>query len=356
MNALWHDLRYGLQMLVKHPGFTAVAVLTIALGVGANTALFTVVDAVLLKELPVKNPDQLLLFKASWNGEKFSPGGFNGSNRRDRATGLTVGTSFPIQTLTRLRQEKNVADVFGFAPMDLNVNANGQAEVVSGQVVSGNYYSALAVPAIVGRTITDADDNLGATPVAVLSHRFWSTRLGSDPSVVGKQVNINNVAFTVVGVTPAGFTGTGDVGTAQDVSIPLAWEPQVAGELSNLRGAGIWWLRMMGRLQPGATIEQAKATLAGPFQQSVLEHRAGRRSRRPATPGRRFRKPGRNDVARRFRNAATPADGDRRSRTAHRLRKRCEPVVGACLWTEKRDRGAACSRRESRTIDSAVAH
>jgi predicted permease len=279
MNALWHDLRYGLQMLVKHPGFTAVAVLTIALGVGANTALFSVVDAVLLKKLPVKNPDQLVLFKASWNGEKFGPGGFNGTNRRDRETGLTVGTSFPIQTVKRLRQDKSVAEVFAFAPMELNVNANGQAEVVNGQVVSGNYFSALGVPAIAGRTLTDADDNLGATPAAVLSHHFWTTRLGSDASIVGKQININNVAFTVVGVTPAGFTGTGDVGSAQEVSIPLAWEPQVAGELSNLRGAGIWWIRMMGRLQPGVTIEQAKAALAGPFQESVLEHRAGRQAR-----------------------------------------------------------------------------
>ena len=277
---MFTDLSYALRMLVKKPAFTLVTVFTIALGIGANTALFSVVDAVLLKKLPVKNPDELVLFKATWNGEKFGPGGFNGSNRRDRQTGLTTGTSFPVQTLTRLRQEKAaVSDVFAFSPMELNFNASGQAEVVSGQVVSGNYYSALGVPAIVGRTITDADDNLAATPVAVLSHRFWSTRLGSDASIVGKQVNINNVAFTIVGVTPAGFIGTSDVGTAQDVSIPLAWEPQVAGELTNMRGAGIWWLRMMGRLQPGATIEQAKATLAGPFQESVLEHRAGRQAR-----------------------------------------------------------------------------
>jgi predicted permease len=274
------DLRYALRMLPKKPGFTLIAVFTIALGIGANTALFSVVDAVLLKKLPVKDPDRLVLFKASWDREKFGPGGFNGSNMRDPATGLTVGTSFPIQTLTRLRQENGaMSDVFAFSPMDFNLNAGGQAEVVSGQVVSGNYYSALGVPAIVGRTITDADDNAGVTPVAVLSHQLWTTRFGSDPSIVGKQVNINNVAFTVVGVTPAGFTGAGDVGTVQDVSIPLAWEPQVAGEQSNLEGAGIWWLRMMARLQPGATIEQAKATLAGPFQQSVLEHRAGRQAR-----------------------------------------------------------------------------
>ena len=172
-----------------------------------------------------------------------------------------------------------LSDVFAFSPMELNFNAGGHAEVVSGQVVSGNYYNALGVPAIVGRTITDADDNAGATPVAVLSHRFWTNRFGNDPSVIGKQVNINNVAFTIVGVTPAGFSGTSNVGSAQDVSIPIAWEQQVAGEQSNMEGAGLWWLRLMGRLQPGATIEQAEVALAGPFQQSVLEHRAGRQAR-----------------------------------------------------------------------------
>ena len=280
MTSLWQDLRYGAQMLLKHPGFTAVAVLTIALGVGANTALFSVVDAVLLKKLPVKDPEQLVLLKATWNYEKFGVGGFNGANTVDEATGTTTGTSFPIQTLTRLRQEPGVlSDVFAFSPMELNFNAGGQAEVVSGQVVSGNYYSALGVPAIAGRTITDADDNAGSTPVAVLSHRFWTNRFGNDPSVIGKQVNINNVAFTIVGVTPAAFTGTSNVGSVQDVSIPIAWEQQVAGEQTNMEGAGIWWLRMMGRLQPGATVEQAEVALAGPFQQSVLEHRAGRQAR-----------------------------------------------------------------------------
>src|SRR6185436_4965731 len=134
-----------------------------------------------------------------WDGEKFGTGGYNGSNPTDPNTHLTTGTSFPTQTLARLRQEQNVvSDVFGFSPMPLNLNAGGQAEVVSGQVVSGNYFTALGVPAVIGRTITDADDNAGVTPVAVLSHNFWAHRFGSDPSVVGRQVNINNVAFTII--------------------------------------------------------------------------------------------------------------------------------------------------------------
>jgi len=277
---VFQDLRYGLQVLVKNPGFTLVAVLTIAIGVGANTALFSVVDAVLLKKLPVNEPDRLVLLKASWNGEKFGTGGFNGSNRLDKATGMTVGTSFPLQTYTRFRQEPGpLSDVFAFASVDMNVNAGGQAEVVSGQVVSGNYYSALGVPAILGRTITDADDYASSAPVAVLSHRFWTKRFNGDPSVIGKQININNVAFTIAGVTPPDFNGTMDVGSTMDVAIPISWEPQISGETSMMRGAGIWWLRLMGRLKPGATLEEAQTALAGPFQQSVLEHRAARQLR-----------------------------------------------------------------------------
>jgi predicted permease len=283
MSSFWQDLRYGVQMLWKHPGFTAMAVLTIALGVGANTALFSVVDAVLLRKLTVKEPDRLVLFSASWNRDKFSPGGFNGTNKRDPASGLTAGTSFPLQTLTRFREQikdnqSPISDVFAFSSVAINLNASGTAEVASGQVVSGNYYAALGVPAFIGRTITDADDNASATAVAVLSHQFWTNRFGGDRSVIGKQVNINNVAFTIVGVTPPGFGGTSQVGSSQDISIPLAWEPQIAAERTMFRGAGYWWLRMMGRLKPGATIEQAQAIFANAFQQSVTDHRAARQA------------------------------------------------------------------------------
>ena len=273
------DIRYAAQMLVKHPAFTIIAVLTLALGVGANTALFSVVDAVLLKKLPVQDPERLVLLKASWDGQKFGPGLYDGSNMRDPATGLTVGTSFPLQTLTRLRQEQEaLSDVFAFSPLEVNFNAGGQAEVVSAQVVSGNYYSALGVPALIGRTITEADDNAAANPVVVISHRFWASRFNGDPAAIGKQVNINNVAFTVAGVTPPGFSGTSQVGSSQDVSLPLAWEPQINAKSSNLEGAGVWWLRIMGRLKPGAGMAQAEASLAAAFQQSVLEHRALRRN------------------------------------------------------------------------------
>jgi predicted permease len=284
MTKLLYDLRYAIQMMLKNPGFTIVAVLTIALGVGANTALFSVVDAVLLRKLPVNKPDQLVLFSAAWNREKFGPGGFNGSSQRDPATGLNVGTSFPIQSLNRLREQtidpqSAVSDVFGFSEVDMNLNTGSAVEVVRGQVVSGNYFAALGVPAALGRTINDSDDNLAAPAVAVLSYRYWTTRFGSDPQIVGKQVNLNNVAFTIAGVSAPGFEGAMQVGSTEDVSIPLAWEPQISADRSMMNGAGIWFLRLMGRLKPNATIEQAKGTLTNAFLTSVIEHRSGRQAR-----------------------------------------------------------------------------
>jgi predicted permease len=276
MRNLWQDLRYGLHMLARNPGFTLVAVLTLALGIGANTALFSVVDAVLLKKLRVRDPDRLVLF--GWNAPgEFSAGGYTGNSSRDPKTGVVMRTSFPFQTFTRFREQRGVlSDVFAYGTVGMNLNAGGQAEVVQGQAVSGNYYSALGVAPFLGRTMNDGDDNAAANPVAVLSHRFWERRFNGDRGVVGRQVNLNNVAFTIVGVTPPGFEGTTQVGASQDVSIPIAWEPQVSGDRSGMKGAGIWWLRLMGRLKPGATEEQARATLEGVFQQSAVDHRQAR--------------------------------------------------------------------------------
>ena len=278
MRTLWQDLRYGARMLGRTPGITAVAVLSLALGIGANTALFSVVDAMLLKKLPVKQPERLVLFK-SLSNSNFTPGGYNGNSDRD-ASGQTVRTSFPHQTYARLREQRDgaLSDVFAFGSVSLNVNAEGQAEVATGQAVSGNYYAALGVEPFVGRTINDEDDRASASPVAVLSHRYWQRRFGGERGVVGRQINLNGVAFTVAGVAPPGFDGTMQVGSSPDVSIPISWEPQVNTERSRMAGAGVWWLRVMGRLKSGATLEGAQASLDGVFRQSVVEHRAARQA------------------------------------------------------------------------------
>src|SRR5581483_7432909 len=290
MQTLLQDLRYGARMLLKQKGITAIAVMSLALGIGANTALFSIVDAMLLKLLPVKEPERLVLFQ-SLVGKNFSYGSYSGSTRDDPVTGLTVGTSFPWQSYQRMREQQSkqsaLSDIFAFGNVSLNVLADGQADVASGQVVTGNYHPGLGVQPFLGRLLTDDDDKPGATPVAVLSYRYWQKRFGNNDAVIGKQINLNNRAFTIVGVTPPGFDGAGQVGSTQDVTIPLAWEPQLNSDpkRSRLYGAGQWWLRMMGRLQPGATREQAQAQLENAFQQSVVEQRAARNTQSLAQGG-----------------------------------------------------------------------
>jgi len=274
-------------MLLKQKGLTAVALLSLALGIGANTALFSIMDAMLLKMLPVKEPERLVLFK-SVAPQEFSVGSYNGSSNKDEQTGLINRTSFAYQTYQRLREQQGpLSDVFAYGGVGLNVTADGEADVAGGQAVSGNYYAALGVQPALGRLLTDEDDKAGAPPVAVLSHRYWQKRFGGDAAIIGKQINLNNVPFTVVGVSARGFDGTMGVGTSLDVSIPLALEPQLYADKnrSYLSGAGVWWLRIMGRLKPGVTEAQAQAQLENTFLQSVLEHRAARQSAAKARGG-----------------------------------------------------------------------
>src|ERR1051325_6281612 len=130
--------------------------------------------------------------------------------------------------------------------------------------------------------ITYSDDNSAAAPVAVISYRYWQKRFSGRSDIVGKQINLNNVAFTIAGVAPPGFEGAMDLGSSMEVAIPMGWETQVDGDRSEFRGAGDWWLRIMGRLKPGATIEQARASLDLAFQQSALDHREARQAQRRA--------------------------------------------------------------------------
>ena len=252
MNNLVQDLRYGFRMLLKQKALTAVALLSLALGIGANTALFSIVDAMLLKMLPVKEPERLVLFKFM-APQDFSVGSYNGSGHKDEATGLQVKTSFPYQAYQRMREQPGpLSDLFAFGSMNFNLSADGQADFASGQAVSGNYYTALGVQPATGRLLTDEDDKANATPVAVLSHRYWQKRFNGDPGIAGKQINLNNVAFTVVGVSAKGFDGTAGAGSTQEVTIPIALEPQLYADKqrSYLNGPGVWWLRLMGRMKP----------------------------------------------------------------------------------------------------------
>jgi len=275
MRTLMQNFKYGLRVLLKTPVLTFSAILILGIGIGANTALFTVMNALLIEQLPVEDPDKLVLFEVS-APEKFDYGSTSGSTKVDSSGRLRL-TAFTYQSFIRFRENSaGLADVFAFSPLTLNVNVDGSADVVEGQLASGNYYTGLRLRAVVGRTITDDDDTPSAAPVAVISHRYWHQRFGGGPSVIGKQLTINNTAFTVIGVTPANFNGTGEVGSAQDITIPLAWEPKIQSDpkQSQMYGRDNWWLRIMARLGPGATIEQANVKLNTVFQQSVIEDRA----------------------------------------------------------------------------------
>ena len=287
MRTLLQDLRYGLRMLAKQKGITAIAVLSLALGIGANTALFSIVDAMLLRMLPVKEPERLVLFR-SVAPREFSVGSYSGNSDTDPVTGQRRMTSFAYISYQRMREQGSpLSDVFAFGEIGLNVMADGQSDVANGQAVSGNYFQGLGVQAMLGRVLTDEDNNAAANPAAVISYRYWQQRFRGEAGAIGKQINLNNVAFTIVGVTPAGFEGTMQAGSTQDVTIPLAWEPQLNTDpkRSRMYGAGQWWLRIMGRLQPGATQEQAKAQMELAFQQSVIEQREARNTQSLANGG-----------------------------------------------------------------------
>ncbi len=272
MGSLGQDLRYAARMMVKSKAFTAVAVLSLALGIGANTALFSLIDAVLLKTLPVKKPNELVLF--NWlGGPRGLSFGIRGSTITDPASGLRTSTSFSYLTFERFRDNNDtLADVFAFVSLSqLNVSVDGQPEIATGQYVSGGYYPGLGVRAAMGRTLTPEDDKAGAPPVAVITNRYWQRRFGQDPEALGKLVNINNVSFTIVGITPSEFIGASQVGFSPDLSIPFSMQPQVSPHESSLNGPWFWWLQIMGRLNPGVTTEQAAASFENTFQQSAQE-------------------------------------------------------------------------------------
>jgi predicted permease len=272
---VFQDLRYGIRMMLKSRAVTAVAVLSLALGIGANTALFSLVDAVLLKTLPVKEPEQLVLFR--WlSGPELMSHMVSGEIDDVPGTGLQTGVSFSYQTFEQFRaRNQTLSHIFGFAPLEqLSVSINGRAEIASGQVVSGGYYAGLGVQPRLGRTITESDDRPSATPVAVISHRYWERRFGYDPGVIGKTVNINNSVFTIIGVAPPEFHGALQVGDDPDLSIPLTMEPLVrAGGRSYARVDDplAWWVHIMGRPKPGVSAAQVGASLEGVLQGTVSD-------------------------------------------------------------------------------------
>jgi len=260
------DIRYGMRMLLKRPGFTLVAVLSLALGIGANTAIFSLLDAVLIKTLPVHKPEQLVLF---------------GKGQDQGMTNSFPDTSWDLFSYPFYRQMQQRSDIFsGVAsllsiPWNVHgfVNANGAGsdiEQLQVQLVSGSYFPVLGVNAGMGRVLTEADDqNPGGHPVAVVSYAWWQQRFGGNPSAVGQTITIDSVAYTIVGVAPREFFGT-TVGSSPDLWIPLAMEKQMPPTHWDGRNAENFQdLYIIGRLKPGVSEQQAGSVVNLLFTQSL---------------------------------------------------------------------------------------
>jgi predicted permease len=266
MNLL-QDITFALRTFAKSPLFVAVAVLSLAFGIGANTAIFSLTDQILVRTLPVHNPEELVMLTAL--GRHY--GNSQGSNR----------ISYPMYQ--DFRDHNTVFNgMFCFRESDVSLSYGGRTERVSGEIVSGNYFPVLGVKAAVGRLFTAADDQFqNANPVAVLSYGYWTTRFAADRAVIGRKLSIDGYPYTVIGVSPEGFTGT-DPGFAPQVRVPMMMASKVGGYL-DLNDRRSRWVTAFGRLKPGVTAAEAKAGIQ-PFFHQILRMEVEQKAFSKASP------------------------------------------------------------------------
>ena len=263
MSSFVKDLQYGLKLLVKDRGLTTVAVLSLALGIGANTTIFSLANAFLFRPLPVEEPDRLVSLYSTLEGSSrygsFSyPAFLDVKERSDVYSGLAASC---------------------WVPLGVKARGTDQAEVVLGELVTGNYFTLLGVKPFLGRSfLPEEDQTPGQHPVVVISHELWRTRFGADPHLVGEMVRINSESYTVIGVAPAGFRGV-MVGASSDAWIPMMMADQVYPSTYNrLEARGAWWLQVMGRLKPGKSLEEARAatvSIAAQLEEEYPDSRSG---------------------------------------------------------------------------------
>ncbi|HEV3141032.1 MAG TPA: ABC transporter permease [Vicinamibacterales bacterium] len=266
------DLRHAVRLLLRSKGWTAVVVVSLALGIGANTAIFTAINGLLLRTIPVDDPETLVRFR--YNGDNDMGNNFSSYGYTDQIGGRNTEETFPYPMYLQFRAaNQTLVDLFACAPQgQANVVLKGQADLASGFIASGNYFDVLGVHALVGRTFTPDDDRPDAPPVAVISYGYWMRRFGGDRGAIGTVLQIANARVSVIGVTPQEFTGVQQVLTeARDITVPLALDPQFGGAATDtaparLRQQTTWWLQIMGRRKPGVTLEQVQGNLAGVFE------------------------------------------------------------------------------------------
>ena len=245
LEQLWQDIRFGVRGLRRNPGFAAVVVLTLALGIGANTAIFSLINAVMWRMLPVKDPQGLWL----------------------------IGSGSTYQQFRAMRDQNQVADLAAYSLLQLNASVDGGLEpTTEGQLVSGSYFSLLGVNPLLGRTIALDDDRVpNGHPVAMISYGYWKRRFALEPSTIGRTISLSGTPFTIIGVTPPEFFGV-EVGTAPDIFVPLMMQPTVMPASENLLENPIIYrtfLETLGRLKPGIHAQQAADALWAPYLQGT---------------------------------------------------------------------------------------
>jgi len=273
LESLIQDVRYGARTLCKSAGFTAVAVLTLALGIGANTAIFSLIDAVMFKSLPVKDPQQLVLLK--WDGHKPHPSGSQTGNDSD--------LSFSYPAFDELhRHNTALSSIFAWVPVgsdpqNTTVGINGEPTLANGMMVTGEFFSGLGSNPLLGRSITEADENPGAPRVAVISYAYWSRQFARDPGVIGRSITLNGVPATIVGVMPAAFYGV-DPQSAPDLWLAFwdnpklrPWGVEPYGSPSVYTARRWIAINIMGRVKPGVSNAQAAGSMDAIFRRYLTE-------------------------------------------------------------------------------------
>ncbi len=346
MHNLWADLRYSFRSFRKAPVFTAIAVLSLALGIGANTAIFTLLDQVLLRLLPVKDPQQLVLF-----------------TMRGRHYGSNWGGNMISYPMYRDFQDHNRTDngvfsgMFARRAFTTSLMFEGRTERVSAELVSGSYFPVLGVGAFIGRTFTPDDDRApGANPEIVLTYDYWQSRFAGDRTIVGKTVAMNGRNMTVIGVAQSGFSGM-ELGFTPCFFLPISMQKESQwGNPDMLTDRRTRWVNAFGRLKPGVKMESAQVSLQ-PFMHAMLDQEVREKAFNNASafdreqflrcwmsllPGAQ----GRTNLQRATENTAVGADGDYRDGAADRLREYREFIAGSRGGKAEGDRGASGDRRE----------
>jgi predicted permease len=277
------DLRYALRLLYKSPAFTVTAILSLALGIGANTAIFAVAKRALFDTLPVENPSQLRMLTWTTSGRDQPVPPVWGDVYATKEGGL-ASTSFSYAVLKELRKQKEAfADLIAFKDVEMTASVDGHPELITGEMVSGNAFNALGVHPLLGRALGLADDEGEAMPpMAVISERYWAERFGRSTSVLGKTISLNGAALSIVGVAPKEFEGL-TMGSTARVFVPITLQPLLVpraqkignGNPSLLENSQSWWVLIMARLRPGVPESRTQATLDVVLRRTAMETLAG---------------------------------------------------------------------------------